>query len=435
MVQVCLDSVLISLSLPIIKYLYFSCPHFCMAVNRDKVVQFIRIRGPVIPAEIKKEVGTDIIFASAILSELVDSKALKLSHLKIGGSPLYYAPGQEYRLQNFAGKLNEKDQKTYELLKSKILLRDKELDPLTRVSLRQIKDFAVPLDVQTPAGTEIFWKWYLTPTADLHERIKTAIGFKDKTVVQALPVSEPLPQPAARESEPAPQKAAQQHIHAAQQAVVTKPLHTVQPPSQTHLPPRHMQQKLDTVHHHVSQTNKQEQAVRHEPPIKQEQEDKQEAGKKSFEKELSDFKKEVVAQVRKEMALQKPDVKAKEIPKKQEPQRPLADDTPLTDSDDRLFRKAKKYFDESRIVIKSAKINRKNSDIDFVIEVPSSVGRLVYYCKAKDKKKINEGDLSALFMDSQRRKMPVLFLVTGELTKKAQQLLDSEFKSMNVKKV
>ena len=61
------------------------------------------------------------------------------------------------------------------------------------------------------------------------------------------------------------------------------------------------------------------------------------------------------------------------------------------------------------------------------------MGSLSYFCKAKSKKKINDGDLSSFFIQAQMKKMPGLFLTVGELTKKAKDLLDKEFTTVKVK--
>ena len=55
--------------------------------------------------------------------------------------------------------------------------------------------------------------------------------------------------------------------------------------------------------------------------------------------------------------------------------------------------------------------------------------------KAKNKQKISDSDLSLLYVQAQMKKMPVLLLTTGELTKKAQDLLKTEFKTITVKKI
>ncbi len=142
------------------------------AMSREKILQIIKDRGPVLPVQISKEIGTNILFASAMLSELVARKELKVSNLKIGSSPLYFIPGQEHMLENFIDKLNEKDKVSYTLIKEEKLVRDNEETPLTRVALRSIKDFAIPLEVTHNNRKEIFWKWYKLDNKDAEGYIK-----------------------------------------------------------------------------------------------------------------------------------------------------------------------------------------------------------------------------------------------------------------------
>ena len=91
------------------------------------------------------------------------------------------------------------------------------------------------------------------------------------------------------------------------------------------------------------------------------------------------------------------------------------------------------YFRKNKIEIIENIENRKKKEAEFVISVPSPVGSIKYYCKSKDKKSCNEGDLSTAFVQGQTRKLPVLFLTTGKLTKTANQMLDKEFSSIKVK--
>ena len=67
--------------------------------------------------------------------------------------------------------------------------------------------------------------------------------------------------------------------------------------------------------------------------------------------------------------------------------------------------------------------------------MPSVVGEVDYYCKARKKKRINDGDLSSAYVQGHVKKLPVLFLTTGELTKKAKEMLGKEFQNMIVKQV
>ena len=92
------------------------------------------------------------------------------------------------------------------------------------------------------------------------------------------------------------------------------------------------------------------------------------------------------------------------------------------------------YFSNNKINVIEEKIIRR-TDIEFIVEVPSPVGSLKYYVKAKSKKRINDGDLSSVFIHAQSKRMPALFLGKGELTKKARELLDKEFKGMRYNKI
>jgi len=58
-----------------------------------------------------------------------------------------------------------------------------------------------------------------------------------------------------------------------------------------------------------------------------------------------------------------------------------------------------------------------------------------FYCKARNKKRCNEADLSTAFVQGELRKLPVIFLTTGDLTKKAKELLSKEFKNIIINKI
>jgi hypothetical protein len=92
-----------------------------------------------------------------------------------------------------------------------------------------------------------------------------------------------------------------------------------------------------------------------------------------------------------------------------------------------------KYFKKNNITIVSQEAaNTKKTEIDFILEVPSAFGNLQYYCKAKNKKKINDSDIASAFVQGQQKKLPVIVLITGEMTKKSKEMLDNEFKGIKV---
>jgi len=290
---------------------------------KDSILQFMGVKGPVLPADIAKHIDSNILMASAHLSELSSNGKLKISNIKVGGSPLYFIPGQESQLQNFADNLHEKEKKAYDMLLQGKVLRDKELDPVIRVALRAIKDYAVPLQVNFQGVSEIFWRWYLLTNKEAEELIKPLLKGTTKEKVEQ---------------------------------------------------PGELQKKIDPGS----------------------------AGQNV------------------QKAVEQP---AKRIVKKK----------PKIDGN--LFLgNVSAYFNKNNVNILSKEVIRK-TEIDFIVQVPSAVGTLEYYCKAKNKKKINDTDLASAFAQGQLRKLPVLLVTNGELTKRAKEMLQKDFKGMGIKQI
>lgn len=123
---------------------------------KEKILRFIRLRGPSLPVHIAKETGLSILFASAFLSDLYSEKEIGISEMKVGSSPLYFIPGQEPQLENFSQYLKSKEKEAFLILKEKKFLKDSELQPAIRVALREIKDFAIPFQKEE----EIYWRYF-----------------------------------------------------------------------------------------------------------------------------------------------------------------------------------------------------------------------------------------------------------------------------------
>lgn len=307
---------------------------------KQKIIELIKTKGPIIPAQISKEINSDILMSSAYLSELSSDGKVKISNIKVGGTPLYYLPGQEASLQNFSSNLHEKARKAFELLKEKKILRDSKLEPVIRVAIREAKDFAVPLQVTYKNNKEIFWKWHMLSKEDSESLIKSALT-KKRTIIH---------------------------------------------------------QKKE---------------------YKPETELKQETTKKTIEEKKPELKKQTI----------------KKEPLKQESLEKEKPKTWTTDKTSSFLEEIKSYFSKNKITIKNSEIIRKNSEIDFILEVSSAVGTLEYYCKTKNKKRVNDGDLSSAYVQGQLKKLPVLFLTKGELTKRAKEMLGKEFKNIKVSKL
>ena len=298
--------------------------------TREKIVEIVKQKGPVLPVHISKEIGMNILMSSAHLAELTASKRLKISTIKVGGSPLYYLAGQEEMLQKFTDNMNDKEKKAYDLLMENKILRDSEQQPVIRVALREIKDFAVALNVKHDDNAEIFWKWYLTSNEEAEKLIKTKLEIIDK-------------------------------------------------PSDE---------------------------------------------KKVEEKPIEKAQKEVKEQKVEEKPVQK-QLKEKKPVRKYKPR----------EKEDKFMIELSKFFEKNKIKVISSEIVKKNSEIDFIVEIPSVVGNLQYYCKAKNKKRINDSDLSNAFVKGQFKKLPVLVISPGELSNKAQEILAKELNNLTFKKM
>jgi len=290
--------------------------------DKSIILEIVKKNGPVLPRDVVKEVGGDTFIIGAILSQLVDSKQIKLSNTKIGGSPVYYTMQQKDKLQLLYKYLHEKEKWAYDILKEEKVLKDANLDPVIRVSLRNIRDFAKGIEVNISGNREIFWKWYLYPNDKAEILIKNFLKIRPQTTQSLV------------ENTKQPQIESQKQIIA---EVIKQP----QSESQPKLEPK------------------------------------------------SDIKHE------------------------------------LHDTVKNLFR-------SKNVEIIYTDIIRKNTEIDMEIKIPSPVGNLNYFCKIKSKKKNTDKDLSSAFVQGNMKKLPVLYITSGVLTKKAIEMLETEFKMITV---
>ena len=139
--------------------------------TKERILNFLRQRGPSLPVHIAKDIGSSILFTSAYLSELLSEKRLKMSHMKIGSSSLYFVDGQEQMLEKFSHHLKSKEKEAFMILAEKRFLKDSEQLPAIRIALREIKDFAVPFR----KNDEIIWKFFNTSEGDFKEEAKIPI--------------------------------------------------------------------------------------------------------------------------------------------------------------------------------------------------------------------------------------------------------------------
>ena len=159
--------------------------------QKEKILSTIRLKGPCLPAQIARTISVDPLFASAFLSELKAEQKLKVSNMKVGSSPLYFLPGQENQLENHIQHLNNREREAFSQLKEKQILQDESLSPVSRVALRSLKDFAVPIRIRGDQEIKLFWKHFLLPEHEVKSTIQKITSTEEPQQVQK-PVQTPV---------------------------------------------------------------------------------------------------------------------------------------------------------------------------------------------------------------------------------------------------
>lgn len=302
---------------------------------RNKILSLVESH-PVLPSEVAKTLGIDSLMSGAMLSEMVSKGLLKVSRFKIGGSPVYFSPKHPDHLLSFIDNLNDKDKKTCILLQEKGVLFDDEQEPLTRVSLKEIKDFAIPLTVTYKEKDYSFFKWFLLADSDAEGIIKDILGIsKPSKSASAVDIEKPEEKSVPKNSIP-------------KSSVVDKSsVNTLESNN-----PKDLQDS------EASLQNKN--------------------NSESF--------------VDKSMAISGFDS--------------------IVES----------FFSKHNISFgKKSKIRK--DDFEYLVRLPTVVGSIDFFCKAKRKKRINDSDLSNALVSGQLDKLPVLFITEGDLTRTAKELL------------
>ncbi|MEK6853454.1 MAG: hypothetical protein AABX64_02110 [Nanoarchaeota archaeon] len=354
--------------------------------DQDKILYFLRVVGPTIPSKVAKNINSEILIASAYLSDLSAQGKVKISHLKIGGSPLYYLPGQEEQLYHFAaGNLNPKDFQVLERLKLEKVLRENSIDLLSKVSLRSLQDFAVPLHVTVAGNRELFWKWHLLSDPETTAAIKSALFGEHPA---------PEQKPAVQDTEQDKQGRSPQSL-------------------------------TPVFEEHKEPETKSETKLETKPETKLEKPRPKIAEEPAPATTVLPFSQLSVPQP----SVHHPHEKILVVKKKRPYQKNIS-------ASSQLIPLVEQYFRECGIVVQEQEIIRRNAEINFLLSVPSVVGALTYFCKTKKKARCDEGDLSSAYMEAQIKKLPLLFLYTQELNKKAQEMLATDaFRNAIVKKL
>ncbi len=285
--------------------------------NKEIILEYVKREGPVLPIQVAKKTNTNTVFAGAILSELIANKLIKISYAKIGGSPVYYADGQDEKLSILYDHLPGKEKEAFTLLKNNKILLDELQEPSIRFALGQIKDFAVPCLTNIKNNQIKFWRWHTINEETALNLINEL--FKEK-----------------KKEEP----------------------------------------------------NIEQQILQDNEFIKR-------------ENEIIDNK----------------EINTIEKPKKQKPE-------------GKFFNNVYNYLTDNKINIIENEIIKKEKEIDFIVNISSNLGELKYLIKSINKKSLNEKDVIFAYNKGNLKKMPVILLSNGKLSKKAEKYINQNLNGL-----
>jgi len=341
---------------------------------KEDILNVVKNKGPVTPTEIKRELNAETYLISAILSELVNSHIIKTTSVKKGTSIFYYFPSQETKLESLISFLNEKDQRTVNLLKEKKVLEDKTQELLIRVSIRKIKDYAKPINIRISEDEiKLFWKYFLVSDEEaksvIREILKPFIEKKQEKVKETLNN---------------------------QNTQKTKSFGTLKTKG----------------FNRVIGTNKLESKPQEQEEIKKE---KPKIKEKEIETKTQDNK---IINTN------------KLVPK--ESQLELSNEIDDKLQKDKEFLRIKEKMIKNNITIESASIIKKTKEFDMIIRMKTPIGVTRFFAKYKNKKRSNDADISNAVVIGQSKQMPIAFITSGELSKKAREQVNKLFKNVMI---
>lgn len=361
-------------------------------MSDEKIRAFLKEHGPSTPAQLCKHLETSLLFASAMLSQVASQGDVKISKLKIGGgSPLYYLKEDVQKLEAFAKHLPPKEFHAYEMLKERKILRDTTLEPITRVALRNVRDFAVPLTIIRGEIKELFWKWYSLSEEEAKEGIRKILA--EDTADKAT--NDNRMQETAKESKENEEYTPKINQETEKQEMQQK---KVEIPERIEDNKQEIKKQPQMLHKESRDQNKQTQEEEKE---KSKQDDQSKLGNNNSEKH-----------------------------EKQRDLLPLLKERYKYPFAKRLLT----YFEDKGITIVSA-TQQKKTEFNFIVRIPAAVGSSRVYAKAIDKKRITEGDIALALVEGQYKHLPTVLFITGEMNKRTKELQETIFEDMTIEKI
>lgn len=391
-----------------------------MAEQNDygpKILEIIQKNGPTTPRELVKQLGQNTFVMGAILSQLSSTKKLKITHLKIGGTPAYYLNGQENRLIVLKKYLNQHEQNAFELLEQNQVLDDEKQTIQNKIALRNLKDFAKEIHADLHEKKYVFWKWYMISDEEAVEKIKNELA--------KLPIEKEEIQP--------PQYKEDQKTTEITEIIEEEPK----------VPDKNIEE--ETIKEETSNTEVETTITKTETPdrpAEKTEETVKEKNKACVEEEkIEDTKSSPIQTETSTIETKKEEIK-KELEKKEphligkltelKTEIKKIEEKHKENKKIPFFKRLDNYFKENQI--ENKKLSESQKEKEYIITVPTPIGIQKYYCKAKSAHKIKNEDLEGLNDKAKSKNLQGVLITDAMLTKTAEQYL-AENKNVSFKNI
>jgi len=331
----------------------------------DKVLEIVQKSQGVLPVEVASKLGVDSFLANAYLSQLAETGKIVRSNTRIGGTNLYFIPGQEKLAESKISSILEQAKKTAKMYAPEGAANktNPEIEQKRQAFAERLREIE---EKEPKKGKKVIPNAVPEPG---HKVMPITIKHVSQEVVgtdpgravggQLMPKLKPEPiiEPKVKEPEP------------------EEPIKEIVKPA--------VQEKLET-----------------KEPITAEPEFEEVAyNELEIKTGIDEQPKDGIREVIEKTFLKKPE-------KPMEPG-PLVDAAlaMLVDAGaDIIFRELKK----------------KGKEADITFDLPTKIGNIRMLAIVRDKKSITEADLSMAYTEGVNKKTPVVFITNGKMTKTAQ---------------
>lgn len=427
-----------------------------MAIDKDDIIVLLKRKGPLVPSEIKNALGGDTIIVGAILSEQRSKNVIKVSHLKKGGSPFYFLPGQEAQLEKFKELLDPKDQQTLEMLKERKVVQDASMELFYRVSLRKLKYFAKDFKLNTVYGELVFWRYHLVKEEDAIDILKRRYN-TDGSEDGSADTADDNAGAVGADTAGSENTAADNSIKAGADDSVSADGADVGVGSAESRTDRAASDSSDAgANRNVdavtdtsvnadagSSADSATDAGADDDSERSEHSGSVPADNEGVAGSAKTGDKTSRKQHSSQGASSSQASSAGSSSQQSTASQTLASDSGAAQKElnDETFEstpfyeKVLSYLTSRGIKVLSQEQVAKNKEYDFIVIVETVIGDLRMFIRAKRKKKLNEGDVAPALLKAKTRELPCIFLTDGEFTKKSLKHMQQEYKGLVINKL